>query len=414
MLQSGGNTRQRAPTATIWSARLCSTDVRPQSSNRRFTHRLVHGLRRSTLRTTPFWAVLLMAPVSAFGTAQNCGPFDAALVTSDAGFIPLQSARQQPDSNFVGARAVLAGATRCRVYHNDDGTYHSYDCNFYAGGEEQAKAIYDDWVTKARICAGSALTSDSSDTSRRVLASTKFKLRTEDGTDPRIRVSHRVGTDGAQFIEVGLASNTPEPIGSDGARATSPTVAASTDSLADETARLLEQLNADAVQSGLWLAASEGRVADVRKALEAGAKPDGKPGEFVPPLGAAVSGEHADVVEMLLAAGANVNVAAYGEPLIELALNRQDMLRLLLSKSTGRIDTALKAGQTANPFGPPLIRMIAYSDPALDPALLELFLSRADGIDLNAKDVLGRTALEIAADKPELLAVLLRYRVSPR
>jgi ankyrin repeat protein len=162
-------------------------------------------------------------------------------------------------------------------------------------------------------------------------------------------------------------------------------------------------------QTSLWLAASEGNIDNIREALEAGAKINGPPGDKNAPLGAAIMGDHVDAAAVLLAAGADVNALCLGNtPAFELAVYQKNpnMIRLLLTRANQRVDVSLKPDQTPDSFAPPLLRMLDIDDPEL----LELFLSRADGIDLDAVDAVGRSAFEIAANKPALLDVLLRYR----
>jgi ankyrin repeat protein len=120
-------------------------------------------------------------------------------------------------------------------------------------------------------------------------------------------------------------------------------------------------------------------------------------------------GDHVDAAAVLLAAGADVNALCLGNtPAFELAVYQKNpnMIRLLLTRANQRVDVSLKPDQTPDSFAPPLLRMLDIDDPEL----LELFLSRADGIDLDAVDAVGRSAFEIAANKPALLDVLLRYR----
>ncbi len=133
----------------------------------------------------------------------------------------------------------------------------------------------------------------------------------------------------------------------------------------------------------LKYAAKEGRVNDVCKLLDEGARIDEEIGGWNA-LVAATSEGHLDVVKLLIDRGADVNMETFygGRALLRAAEKGDLAMSYLLVKKGADVNAQSQAGVTA--------LMIASSNGAKD--LVKMLLNR--GADVNARTKKGTTALD--------------------
>ena len=180
--------------------------------------------------------------------------------------------------------------------------------------------------------------------------------------------------------------------------------------------------------SPMWVAARNGNIKAVKKHLAAGAHVNAKNDSGWTPLQQAIWGGHNEIAELLIANGADVNTTTDGgrwTPLHESARrNRKVIAKLLINKGADvnamnkSVETPLDLAilhnhsKTAD-----LLRKRGGKSGAVDSIHVAAELGNieavkqhlAAGVDVNAKDMKGRTPLYRAArnDQKETVTLLL-------
>jgi hypothetical protein len=328
----------------------------------------------------------------------NCKPFAEILEAARGGFVSAQVMELSADGNFVGSRLTLQGASECRVYHDDERTYHSLDCRFSVSNEAAAQQLFAAWASRASTCAGTQPEEMPANAAKRLFAESKVGLAEIDGEEPQIRVSHVADRDAQHYVTVSVALSTQEPTGA----------AVDLSERAAKEAATKARTDALLLRLRLSIAASEGNLEGIKSSLASGADPNGGADARTSPLWLAIVSGDLSAVSLLLQAGANVNAKVAGDSMFQLALTmqRKDILRVLMTEGRQAVRVAEPNARDERLFGSPLLQVVNLKDPDL----LEMFLARCEGINFDAKDVLGRSVIEVAAGEPKLLEVLLRHR----
>lgn len=147
----------------------------------------------------------------------------------------------------------------------------------------------------------------------------------------------------------------------------------------------------------LLLAAQHGRLDAVRLLLARGAEPATANQNNTDALGEAVAGGHEDVVNLLLQAGCDVNRQddCVSDSALQTAVARKEESIVGLLLEHGADPNAWCHGNA------PIFEAIRVSDVRI------LRLLFRYGVDVNVRDIWGRTPLINAVDKPKILQVLL-------
>jgi len=171
------------------------------------------------------------------------------------------------------------------------------------------------------------------------------------------------------------------------------------------------------INEDLWKAAQHGNVGQVNELLSKGADVNFIFNKYaMTPLYAAASSGHKEIVEILLAAGANVNVVnKSGESPLHKAveggkIENKELLKILLAAGAN-VNAPDKKGKT------PLYRTVESWD--ANKELLKILL--AAGANVNAPDLSGATPLHIAVrnkrasiqDILEIVRILLAAGANP-
>ncbi len=148
------------------------------------------------------------------------------------------------------------------------------------------------------------------------------------------------------------------------------------------------------LDSGLLSAVADGNLADARRYLERGARPDARTDWGAPAIVLAAEGGHEGIVAELVARGADVDARRAGGETALMTATMHAHLPIVKKLLDAGADTA-----QANHWGKTALHLAAvYDEPEIAHELLDA------GADIEAKDLDGRTPKHIA--KGRLLALI--------
>jgi hypothetical protein len=299
--------------------------------------------------------------------ATLCEDYRAFKSASESRFTALQV--KQDGHNFWSSSKTLPGASDCRIYHSDEGDYHTVECNWRGMSSDAAAVMIQTLKADVSRCL-EPMEMRERKPSARYVSNTMFTLSSSPAFDVDVYVRHSVSSDDTHQVRFEIGRSDAKGATDSGA---GPAPAPEPSSVPTP--------GLDMAVLNLQVAAQKGDIPAITQALDAGVNIDAGGITHQTPLWSAAFNNQLPTALFLLKRGANVNVGdakTSGIPLQGAILGGHFQIAKALLTETSMPTDAHGAG-VATGMGPLLSQIVDTGDPGL----LKTFIAHAANIDVN-------------------------------